>query len=407
LAIALAACGNSAQSTPASSATNSPVASNARPSAASSSAGPSGSGGTGIVGGAAASAGVGTGMGGTGRVDAGVGNGAGSSSTAADSNTGSAVDTGGGAGSAPLDAGTATGEGATYPEAGPGVAGAGEAIITAGWTTGSDAGDLTYVFSTFWEPAGSTLLIYQAPDALNFTQVGNSGFAGPTDNLRDPSIMKYSDGKYYVAFTTPEGKGCCGTDLSFSIAASADLMTWATYTTIPSGVAGTQTTWAPEWFKDSDGSVNILVSIDPGGGHRTYLFKATDSTLMNWAGPTEMGIGPDFIDTFVVLLGATYHAFTKDSTTSYIEHATASSLTGPWTFVGTGDWAGWGVHREGPSVIQLPGNVWRAFIDGYGSGGHEMYTDSTDNFATWTTPKPIPVIGNTTSHGTVIGVPQL
>jgi hypothetical protein len=296
---------------------------------------------------------------------------------------------------------------ATSPSAGTTPGSGFSGAVTAGSTTGTDAGGLTYVFSTFWEASGSSLLIYKAPDDLNFTEVSNSGYAGPTDNLRDPSIMKYSDGKYYVAFTTPEGKGCCGADLSFSIAVSPDLMTWTTFTTVPSGVPGTQTTWAPEWFKDTDGSINILVSIDPGGGHRTYVFKATDSTLMTWQGPTEAGIGPDFIDTFVVLLGGTYHAFTKNSATSYIEHATATSLTGPWTFVGTGDWAGWGVHREGPAVIQLPGGVWRAFIDGYGSGGHEMYTDSTDDFATWTTPAPIPVIGNTTSHGTVIGVPQL
>jgi hypothetical protein len=368
---------------------------------------PSGTGG-----GSHGSSGVGTGADAGGN---GGGAGAGSSGSAGGGNSSGAGSVGidggmamNGAGG-PRDAGAGSGAGG----GGGGTAGDGgtsptgtEGFITAGSATGQDGG-LTYVFSTFWEAAGSSLLIYKSTDDLNFTQVSNSGFAGPTQNLRDPSIMKYSDGKYYVAFTTPEGKGCCGADLSFSIAVSSDLMTWTTYTTIPSGVPNTTTTWAPEWFKDIDGSANILVNIDPGPGHSTYLFKAKDSTLMTWDGPTATGIGPGFIDTFVVLIGTTYHAFTKNETTAYIEHATSGSLTGPWTFVGTGDWAGWGTHREGPAVIQLPGGVWRAFIDGYGSGGHEMYTDSIDGFATWTTPEPIPVIGNTTSHGTVIGVPQL
>lgn len=318
-----------------------------------------------------------------------------------------AAGVGGGAASSGVDGGSvATGAGGVDAGSGGTALSGGAGFITAGSATGQDGG-LTYVFSTFWEAAGSSLIIYKSTDDLNWTQVSNSGFAGPTQNLRDPSIMKYSDGKYYVAFTTPEGKGCCGADLSFSIAVSSDLMQWSTYTTIPSGIPNTKTTWAPEWFKDFDGSVNIIVSIDPGPGHSSYLFKAKDSTLMNWDGPTAMNIGPDFIDTFIVIVGTTYHAFTKNSATAYIEHATSTSLTGPWNFIGTGDWAGWGTHREGPCVIQLPGGVWRAVIDGYGTGGHEMYTDSADGFMTWTTPKPIPVIGNTTSHGTIIGVPQL
>ena len=48
-----------------------------------------------------------------------------------------------------------------------------------------------------------------------------------------------------------------------------------------------------------------------------------------------------------------YHVFTKSETSSkFIEHATASSLTGPYTFVQTGDFAKWG-RAEGPCITQL------------------------------------------------------
>ena len=269
--------------------------------------------------------------------------------------------------------------------------------------TGGATGNPTYLFSTFG--SASHLLIYTSSDGLNFTLLSDSGYGGPTTYLRDPSIMKHSDGKYYAAFTTPPTIGCCGAQSSFSIGVSSDLNQWTTLTTVNAGVTGSYNTWAPEWFKDTDGSVNLIVSVDTtaASSFRSYKYTALNSALTSWSGPTPIGIGPNYIDTFIVMLGTTYHAFTKNEDTLYIEHATASSLAGPWTFVGTGDWAGWGVHREAPAVFQLPNGNWRIFVDG-GSQGHEMYSDSSNNFGTWTALRALPTIGATVSHGTVIRV---
>lgn len=54
-----------------------------------------------------------------------------------------------------------------------------------------------------------------------------------------------------------------------------------------------------------------------------------------------VGIGPNYIDTFIVYKPSTdgkvvYHAFSKNESAKYIEHATAQSVAGPWTFVQTG-----------------------------------------------------------------------
>jgi len=76
-------------------------------------------------------------------------------------------------------------------------------------------------------------------------------------------------------------------------------------------------------------------------------------------------------------------------------------LDGPWTFVGTGDWAKWGTHREAPSLLDLGDGTWRFYCDG-GSAGHEVYSDSKDLFKTWTRLKTLPTVGNSISHGTVI-----
>jgi hypothetical protein len=86
--------------------------------------------------------------------------------------------------------------------------------------------------------------------------------------------------------------------------------------------------------------------------------------------------------------GSTYHAFTKQETTKYIEHATATSLNGPYTFVGTGNWSGWGQPLEGQSIVQLDNGTWRIYLDGYGSGDY-WYADSS-NLNTWTAKTELP-----------------
>jgi hypothetical protein len=252
-----------------------------------------------------------------------------------------------------------------------------------------------YVFAVFNDSAPvSDLQVYTSSDALNFTLLSDTGYVGPSGYLRDPSIMKHTDGKFYVAFTTPPTLSCCGAETSFAIASSSDLKKWTTVTQVPCGIPGTTNVWAPEWFKDDDGSVHILVTID----NKTYHYEPTDGTLTKFGAGTAMGIAP-YIDTFVVKIAGTYHALAKGS--AYIEHATAPSLSGPWTFVDKGDWAGWGTHKEAPALIQLANGTWRVYFDA-GSTGHEMSSDSSDGLKTWTAPKGLPTVGNAISHGTVI-----
>jgi len=152
--------------------------------------------------------------------------------------------------------------------------------------------------------------------------------------------------------------------------------------------------WAPEWFKDTDGSVNIIVHLRyKGAANPTpYVITALNSSLTTWSTPVALaGLTPDYIDSFIVKLGNVYHIFAKnDQTTSkYIETATATKLTGPYTFIGTGDWAGWGPQLEGPCIYQLDNGTWRILLDGYKSGQY-YYSDSTDNLKTWTPKKPLP-----------------
>ena len=71
--------------------------------------------------------------------------------------------------------------------------------------------------------------------------------------------MKHTDRKYYVAHTT---NSWTTTTNNFAVASSTDLIKWTARGHRPRRGPDVQNTWAPEWFKDSDGSVNLIVSID-------------------------------------------------------------------------------------------------------------------------------------------------
>ena len=266
--------------------------------------------------------------------------------------------------------------------------------------TAAHAAGNRYV-GAFFNKANRTLEIVTSTDAVNFTVLYNGGFVGIGATLRDPSIFKHTDGKYYVAYTATNDASCCNAENRFGIAVSSDLVIWSNFLTVNAGVTGVINTWAPEWFVDSDGSVNLLVNINTNAtNYTTYRYTALNSALTSWSAPVAI-IGPNVIDTIIVKVGSVYHAFPKNANTQYIEHATSSSLNGPYTYVGTGNWAGWSTHREGPSLIKLDNGKWRMYLDTYSTTGI-LYSDGNSDFTGWTTPAVLPSIGSTLQHGTVI-----
>lgn len=278
-------------------------------------------------------------------------------------------------------------------------------VVSASLFVSAPAYAATYIFSTFkgdTEPE-EKLSIYTSTDALNFTLLSDTGFEGSSSTLRDPSIMKYSDGKYYVAYTNPPTASCCGNADHFSIAVSTDLVSWQDVATVSADVLGVAHTWAPEWLVGDD-VVKVIANIDTGNGDfKPYAFTPLNATLTSWSGPTLLGIGPNYIDTCVVKSGTTYHAFTKNETTRFMEHATASALTGPWTFVATGDWARLGAGGfEGPTVVKLDDGTWRMYLDPQTRGVPCTYMDSRD-LNSWSAPARLPgAAGLVVRHGTVI-----
>lgn len=255
-----------------------------------------------------------------------------------------------------------------------------------------------YLMTAFTNSSESNMYVYDSANATNFSLLRANAYTPPSGLIRDPSVMRHSDGYYYVVYTT----GWTGDTIGF--ARSADHTTWTFLRNVKVGLNGsTGSTWAPEWFKDTDGSVHVIYSASTtgtAGQFRPYRVTATNADLSTWTSPVALGIAANYIDSFVVKSGGTYHNFLKNETTKYIEHATATSLNGPWTFRGTGNWAGWGSGLEGPAVVQLPDGRWRLYFDQYGQKRY-FYADSAD-LTSFGAKTELPGLSGTARHFTIL-----
>ncbi|MEU6786316.1 glycoside hydrolase family 43 protein [Nonomuraea angiospora] len=255
-----------------------------------------------------------------------------------------------------------------------------------------------YLMTAFTNSSESNMYVYDSVNATTYHLIRANAYTPPSGLIRDPSVMRHTDGYYYLVYTT----NWTGDTIGF--ARSADAVTWTFLRNVTVGLNGaTGSTWAPEWFKDSDGSVHVIFSASTtgtAGQFRPYRITATNSALSSWSAPVPLGIPANYIDSFVVKAGSTYHNFLKNETTKYIEHATATSLTGPWTFTGTGNWAGWGSGLEGPALTRLPDGRWRIYFDNY-TGGRYYYADSS-NLTSFGAKVELPGLSGTARHFTVL-----
>jgi hypothetical protein len=255
-----------------------------------------------------------------------------------------------------------------------------------------------YIFATFTGDRGAdmTLRIYTSLDGINYLLYSKTGYGGPTGALRDPSIMKYSDGRYYCIFTAPPYGKPYAEQNFVGLAWSTDLQTWHTMPKISTtGVPGVKVSWAPEWVVDGSSTPKFTVNCSSTASKlRPYLYTATNKDLTSWSGPVDIGIGSLYLDTQVLKVGNTWHCFTKSS---LLRHATAPSITGPWTYLpDRPDWK----NLEGPCAVQRTDGSWVMYVDPmYDVAQYMIGTDIN----TWSKLMYLPGEGNSIlKHGTVI-----
>ena len=265
----------------------------------------------------------------------------------------------------------------------------------------------TYLMSAFTATSQNQLSLFTSADGVTFTSLGSEVYQPPKDLLRDPSIIRAADGLYYIAYTTN------WTGSTFGIAKSADLKRWTHVADVPVSLPDTEqkisNVWAPEWFRESDGSLKLIVSLSKAGTQgpfAAYALKALDASFTKFGDPVPMrGLENNYIDTFVIQHEGRYVAFAKNETTKFIEMATAPALEGPWTVQKTGDWAGWGGPSEGQALVPVKGadgrSGWRIYFDDYMTKRY-WYSDSFDGLQTWTPKKELGGVSGSVRHFTVI-----
>ena len=205
---------------------------------------------------------------------------------------------------------------------------------------------------------------------------------------RDPALLLDTDDYHWVCHTN-------STNSYFTVIKSNDFSSWEVAANVDmSDIANLHYVWAPQWFVDSDGTVHVFVACSTSSStsnFQIYEVHPTNTAMSSWSTPVAITISGEsnVIDPFVVLKNSTYYMWYKQETTDYIQYASSATLTGTYTNVETGDWAGWGKNPiENPVLIQIDDDTWRIYFqehDGF-DPAHEWYSESTDDWSTWSTP---------------------
>lgn len=225
---------------------------------------------------------------------------------------------------------------------------------------------------TAWTPLNNGNPVWEPPNAAPFHNV-----------VRDPSIV-FANGFYWVAYTA----GNYGYRPSFGLIKSVDLLNWTFVTDVSTHLptAYDPFTWGPFFFKDTDGSVHIFVSIgektDPNTGQaifrlRTYEVHPLNADFTQWSAPVLVQAPSDFINEFWVWReGDTYHAVYVDFRQNGRNvHVTSSNLITGWNTPQVLGLDG----LEGAFVLKKPTGGYRVYVEGVPAYGYRYY-DYSDAF---------------------------
>lgn len=264
---------------------------------------------------------------------------------------------------------------------------------------GSDAANTSgvYIASAHTE-VDQALHLYASDDGKAWREVP---LADRYPDRRDNSIMRHN-GRWYTAFT---GLAC------FYIAASDDLVSWPIVNRVELGAPYTGYTWAPEWFRDRDGTIRVYISASRVGTTANSLdmglfemHPTTDDLTGPWSVPVELtvtGAAASAIDPFMILLDDGRYAFwykrEDDHGARWISWALGDSPLGPFTEVADNVFTV--SNREGICLVRIGQRSWRAYYNVVLTDG-VYWRESHDDFATWTAETA--VTGGTFSHCTVI-----
>ncbi len=220
-----------------------------------------------------------------------------------------------------------------------------------------------------------------------------------TDGVRDPYIFEGGDGYYYCIATDLDATayGFWGNQSQMVLWRSADLINWSdayyiNVAQICNAKRGTsynnsdfQRTWAPEVFYEN-GTYMVYFALAGGDYNATTMYYMTTDDLMDWthySAPQQLyNPGADSIDADIIKQNGVYYMFYKDETTgrNTVCLATATALTGPYSYVGQFATSSTTGAIEGCEVYTVGGNYYLV-ADRYGAAGNFAIYNMGSNLA--------------------------
>lgn len=242
--------------------------------------------------------------------------------------------------------------------------------------------------------------------------------------VRDPSIVRIGSTLWLAHTNESFAPGH-----TFDIAKSTDNgATWSFVAEVECasivGDDGNSSTWAPEWFVDTDGSVHVIVSLNYTGsthGFSLYEVHPISADFTTWSSPVELQdnagsfVQFNIIDAYIVKRAGVYYLWYKASNDGTIQYASSSSLLSGYTVQTSGDWAGFAAadpangitKKEGPCLVELPDGRWLMFLDNEGRNMFYSVGDANWSPSSWSAPVLLPSINGgkfKPQHGSVIQI---
>jgi beta-galactosidase GanA len=229
--------------------------------------------------------------------------------------------------------------------------------------------------------AANALSVLASNDGINFTSLASETWSPPVGTLDAPSLMRHTDGRYYLAYAN--GAGGVG------IARSVDLRRWETVRDVKMDLGALT---AARWLLGRDGAVQIVLTAKDGL-HALTL----DAAMAPQGAPARLaGLDGALQGAVLAATDTGYVAVARDGGRRLVL-ARSAALTGPWTIDTAAHFGAIDAgqaDQQPAALVPLAGGAWRLYL----SGDRNHYRDSNDGMRSWSEAKPLTGTAASTSH---------
>ena len=206
----------------------------------------------------------------------------------------------------------------------------------------------------------NALSILASNDGVDFTSVASETWTPPGGVLRDPALVRHSDGRYYLAYAN-------GAD-GVGLAHSGNLRQWEFVRDLPAGGA-----LKPGWVRDRVGRLHLVLASASGAQVVT-----PDAAFKDWPAARPLEGLAGHAGAVVLADGDGYLAVARAPQGGQLVLARALALDGPWRVEST--LAGFGKDVT-PSALVRHGSALRLY--GSDAQARAWHADSADGGRTW------------------------